>query len=611
MDRRYGEVVRRSFVFGGLAIAGLYDLAIAFFSFCLLCVGLVFFLPPAVEYGRRRTERVRRLTGLWCEVDIPSPYRPAPPEPERERDGWFRVGNSLYKRARWIRWEARLEWAMQDPATIRELWWQLLTPLVAVPLPIATLFAGPAALRGYGRWTRWWLRERPKAEKRWLNRNFEALGYQLELFGLSLAHLVVSLLQVLVCFAPSAVTLSRTLGTTFRRQAEVHAGVRIERPYLPPPPFPTPRPDGKYRLGNRLYDQPWWPARMDRLRWILRDRATWRDLGAAVVNPVALLVLALPPVAVTFFGFLGLQALWLWRPIAYWSHTSWSTTHWFAMIGLPEATTNLQALALTPVSLAFFLVGPALSPRLLKREAQFGRLLLGPTDATRLAQRVERVERTRTAATDAQAEELRRIERDLHDGVQARLVAMGMKLAAVEVLIDNDPAEAKRLVKSLRESSSTTLTELRDLVRGIHPPVLSERGLGDAVRAVALDSPLKVAIEFTALGRVERPAEACAYFVVCELLGNAVKHGGAKRGSVDLRHDGSTLWIVVTDDGRGGANPARGSGLRGIERRIGAFDGRLTLESPVGGPTKATVELPCQPDPEPSSPKTSTSFETA
>lgn len=214
-------------------------------------------------------------------------------------------------------------------------------------------------------------------------------------------------------------------------------------------------------------------------------------------------------------------------------------------------------------------------------------------------------------ASDAQAEELRRIERDLHDGVQARLVAMGMKLAAVEVLIDSDPAEAKKLVASLRDSSSTTLTELRDLVRGIHPPVLSERGLGDAVRAVALDSPLKVAVEINSLGRIERPAEACAYFVVCELLGNAVKHGSAKRGSVDLRHDGSTLWIVVTDDGSGGANPARGTGLRGIERRIGAFDGRLTLESPVGGPTKATVELSCQPDSEPSSPKTSTSSETA
>jgi signal transduction histidine kinase len=228
-----------------------------------------------------------------------------------------------------------------------------------------------------------------------------------------------------------------------------------------------------------------------------------------------------------------------------------------------------------------------------------------------LALRVARVERTRAASTDAQATELRRIERDLHDGVQSRLVAMGMKLAAVEALIDNDPEEAKKLVRSLRDTSSTVLTELRDLVRGIHPPVLSERGLADAVRAVALDSPLKVEVTIEPLERLERPAEACAYFAVCELLGNAMKHGEAKYASVDMRYDGSVLRIEVIDDGRGGASPARGTGLRGIERRLAVFDGKLSLESPVGGPTKATVELTCQLDPEPSSPKTSTSSETA
>ncbi|MGH8919067.1 MAG: sensor histidine kinase, partial [Actinomycetes bacterium] len=232
-------------------------------------------------------------------------------------------------------------------------------------------------------------------------------------------------------------------------------------------------------------------------------------------------------------------------------------------------------------------------------------------EAARLAQRVRRLDQTRSDVTVAQAAELRRIERDLHDGIQSRLVAMGMKLGAVEALIDSDPVAAKKLAADLRTASAEALTELRLLVRGIHPPVLSERGLVDAVRAVALDSPLKAEVKGSLAGRVEEPVEACVYFAVSELLGNAAKHSDARRVTIALEHEGGLLRVAVTDDGKGGADAARGSGLRGIERRLGGFDGTLTLTSPPGGPTEAIVEVPCQLDSEPSSPRTSTSSGTA
>jgi signal transduction histidine kinase len=260
--------------------------------------------------------------------------------------------------------------------------------------------------------------------------------------------------------------------------------------------------------------------------------------------------------------------------------------------------------------LAMVVAGLLPTTWLARQQARFLRVWLGPTESSRLAQRVERLKQTRSDVTVTQAAELRRIERDLHDGIQSRLVAMGMKLGAVEALVDTDPAAAKRLAAELRAASSEALTELRVLIRGIHPPVLSERGLVDAVRALALDSPLKSEVTGSLPGRVEEPVEACVYFAVSELLGNAAKHG-AKRVSIDIGFADDLLTVVVTDEGPGGANPALGSGLRGIERRLGGFDGRLTLTSPIGGPTKATLEIPCQIDREPSSPKTSTSSETA
>jgi signal transduction histidine kinase len=151
------------------------------------------------------------------------------------------------------------------------------------------------------------------------------------------------------------------------------------------------------------------------------------------------------------------------------------------------------------------------------------------------------------------------------------------------------------------------LVELRRLVRGIHPPVLSERGLGDAVRALALDSALDVHVAVDLPGRASAPIEAALYFAINELLTNVGKHAQAQRVSIDIRHYGDRLRVTVSDDGRGGAEPSAGGGLEGVRRRLATFDGVLILNSPSGGPTTATLEVPCAL----SSLRTSTSSETA
>ncbi|WP_410637747.1 histidine kinase [Amycolatopsis sp. lyj-346] len=604
----YLRAVGRALALAAFALLSWLDVLVELIAFALLCVGLVFFLGPAVEWSRGRSRLARTLAARWCGVEIASPYRPPPPEPTRERDGWYRDGNTLYKRAFWIRWQRRLTWALEDPAASRECGWQLVNPLVTLLLPIAVLLGGPPVLRGYGRWTRWWIGPHPVRERRgnWLRRHLESLGHQLGILALSLVLFVFSVWQLVIIFgampvAAPVVVWSRSITDTLRREAGNWTGVRIARPYLPPPGLPVPRPDGLYQVGKQLYEEPWWAIQQARTQWLLRDRATWRDLAGGLLISLVSLALALPTFVLTTRGLLQLLAIWVWRPLAS------RPVDWFP---LPEVSTHLDALAQTPVALAMFVAGLAPTTWLARQQARFARVWLGPTESSRLAQRVERLKQTRSDVTVTQAAELRRIERDLHDGIQARLVAMGMKLGAVEALVDTDPAAAKRLTAELRASSSEALTELRVLIRGIHPPVLSERGLLDAVRALGLDSPLKVQVTGSLPGRVEEPVEACAYFAVSELLGNAAKHG-AKRAAIDVRFADDLLTVVVTDEGPGGANPALGSGLRGIERRLGGFDGRLTLTSPIGGPTKATLEIPCQLDQEPLSPRTSTSSETA
>jgi signal transduction histidine kinase len=206
--------------------------------------------------------------------------------------------------------------------------------------------------------------------------------------------------------------------------------------------------------------------------------------------------------------------------------------------------------------------------------------------------RIEALETTRAGAVDAQETELRRIERDLHDGAQARLVALGMSLGLAEQHVGSDPEKVRELIAEARQGATEALAELRDLARGIHPPILTDRGLEAAVRALLVHSPITVSLSVDVPERPPAAVETATYFTVSEALANAIKHAEASRVEIRIATVDERLLADVTDNGRGGADPA-GRGLRGIRQRIEALDGTLSISSPEGGPTTVRAELPC------------------
>ena len=310
---------------------------------------------------------------------------------------------------------------------------------------------------------------------------------------------------------------------------------------------------------------------LQRMTWLVNDRATWKDLLWLAVSVVAGTAALLAPIALAVGGALVALNISL-HPVGE------------ADLSAPERVGGVLLLA----------AGVAAAPWMLRAYAGLARLVLAPSEHSVLEQRVAYLAQTRQESLDTGAAELRRIERDLHDGAQARLVAMGLTLDAAGRLIDTDPAAARSLLIEARDASAKALTELRDLVRGVHPPVLADRGLANAVRALALDSPARARVTGSLDGRAPAPVESAAYFAVSELLANVAKHAGAQSADIDLRHSLGALRIAVRDDGDGGADPGRGTGLRGVERRIAAFDGVVAISSPVGGPTVITMEIPCE-----------------
>jgi signal transduction histidine kinase len=229
--------------------------------------------------------------------------------------------------------------------------------------------------------------------------------------------------------------------------------------------------------------------------------------------------------------------------------------------------------------------------------SQVDRVLLtyGSTEA--LERRVEVLTRSRAEAVDHSAAELRRLERDLHDGTQARLVAVSMSLGMAEELFESDPEAARRTVSEARVATSAAIADLRSVVRGIHPPVLADRGLDGAIRALALDMAVPVEVVGSLPGRPPAPIESAVYFAVAECLANSAKHADHQQAWVELSYetvDGQgVLRVVVGDDGRGGADVESGTGMRGVMRRLNAFDGTMSVSSPDGGPTIITLEVPC------------------
>jgi len=408
-----------------------------------------------------------------------------------------------------------------------------------------------------------------------LRAGMSAVADGLYAIGLGLLSLaVLALWLVGLVLSPIPVLGPELLGMTTRvvrwradleRRLSTRAGVPIRRPYLP-------QPDGA-EVGSRRW-----------LRWVITDPATWRDASWLVPGAFVGAVLGLVTIAVAGYGLIGVLLVPLWLFLG---------GVWFGY-GLFWPTADLaEAWLALPQGVVILAAGLAVAPLLRVTHLLFARLFLAPTRSAELRLRVAHLTVTRADAIDAQAAELRRIERDLHDGAQARMVSVGMTIGLAERLVRRDPAAALKLLAEARAASTTALVELRLLVRGIHPPVLAERGLEGAVQALAMSLPIRTDVTTHLPGRLDTPVESAVYFAVAEALANMSRHSHARSAWVVLRHADGVLFVQVGDNGEGGADPGRGTGLHGIERRLDAFDGTLAVSSPPGGPTVVTMELPC------------------
>jgi signal transduction histidine kinase len=375
-----------------------------------------------------------------------------------------------------------------------------------------------------------------------------------------------------------------------RRVADAHRwifatlDVRIPRPYRPWP--------GKVSWTIRSSEDG--VSVWRQLVALVREPATWRDLAWLLVNAVVgftayVLVIALFG-GVLWYSFLPV----LWRILDRAGGPDVAENVLRTEFGIWAIDSQESAFVGIPIGLGFLLLWWWLTPHVLRGYARLSGTLLGPTGSSNLAARVQQLTESRAETVDTQAAELRRIERDLHDGAQARLVALGMSIGLAEEMLTSDPDAAAKLLAEAREDSGHALAELRALVRGVHPPVLADRGLPGAVRALALAHPLPVEVTDQLPGRLPAPVESAAYFAVSEALTNVTKHAAAGSAQVRLGfHDGRVV-VTVSDDGQGGAAVTSGGGLQGVARRLSAFDGTVSVTSPTGGPTIVTLEIPCE-----------------
>ncbi|MFF4082487.1 sensor histidine kinase [Streptomyces sp. NPDC087218] len=276
---------------------------------------------------------------------------------------------------------------------------------------------------------------------------------------------------------------------------------------------------------------------------------------------------------------------WLWSSIK--DPVGWRAVL-YSFIRLPW---GVVAFGVTLVSLiVLWPVLPYITRFLGNADRAMVRGLLSPSDE--LERRIAELEADRGVVVDTAAADLRRIERDLHDGAQARLVALAMGLGLAKERLTEDPEAAARMVDEAHGEVKIALQELRDLARGIHPAVLTDRGLDAALSAIASRCTVPVTVGVDLPARPAEAIEGIAYFTVSELLQNVSKHSRATRASVEVWRTGDRLMLQVTDDGRGGARMDGGTGMAGLAERLGAVDGLFVLDSPAGGPTTVTAELP-------------------
>jgi signal transduction histidine kinase len=322
-----------------------------------------------------------------------------------------------------------------------------------------------------------------------------------------------------------------------------------------------------------------------RVQIVGTDPQTWKDYLWLILLTVVGFAFGLAAIVLWSLALTGVSVpLWWWiapdgtvLQFGDGSADSWAVDSW------------PRALAVAGVGLVLAIVAAWVCAALARGQAVLARLLLSPG----LHERVDELERTRAGAVVAQQDELERIERDLHDGAQARLVALAMDLGLAREKLETDPDGAAALIDEAHQEAKTALVELRELVRGVHPAILTDRGLDAAISALAARSPVPVSLDVNAGQRLTRELEAAAYFVVAESLVNVAKHADAEHAWVRVARRNGRLEVEVRDDGRGGASSGVGSGLAGLERRVEALDGTFDVESDTDG-TTVRAELPCE-----------------
>ncbi|WP_330240221.1 sensor histidine kinase [Streptomyces sp. NBC_00525] len=321
---------------------------------------------------------------------------------------------------------------------------------------------------------------------------------------------------------------------------------------------------------------------------VLKSGVSWRHLLYSLLH--------FPWAVFAFCVSLTLQ-VWGWAALTYplwhWTVPSHSGVSGIQLYGDAQHEVYLDSFSDLALTAVMGLGVVLATPWVIRGMATVDRLLVaGLLGPSRLAERVTELESDRGVVVDTAAADLRRIERDLHDGAQARLVALAMDLGLAKEKLAHDPDAAARMVDEAHGEVKVALQELRDLARGIHPAVLTDRGLDAALSAVASRCTVPVTVEVDLPYRPAQAIEGIAYFTVSELLQNVSKHARATRASVDVWRSDDRLMLQVTDDGRGGADTAAGSGLAGLTERLDAVDGVLVVDSPAGGPTRITAELP-------------------
>lgn len=345
-------------------------------------------------------------------------------------------------------------------------------------------------------------------------------------------------------------------------------GVMLREP-IPDPYRPTP-------------DGPWW----ERFKSLITDPAIWRDLlYLFLLFPIGIIEFVVLVVA------LSIPTSMIVMPFAVLTGNE-------ANIGIGEVfgwtiDTVPESLAILALGVPLLVLGLLAIVGTSRLHVSFARTLLGPDERAVLEQRVSDLRQSRTRVMDAEMMELRRIERDLHDGAQQLLVATAIDLAMARDKLESEPEAARELVDKAGAQTREALADIRNLVRGISPAILIDRGLDPAISALAARCPVPVQLDVEIDRRLPEAVETTAYFIVAEALTNVAKHSGATEARVLARIFGDRLLLEVTDNGSGGADPAKGTGLSGLRDRAAALDGELRIDSPTGGSTRIRAELPC------------------